>query len=111
MGLGKTLQTITLILSAYVNDPSVKALIVVPTTLIDNWISELNRFAPDLKCRAIIGPTEVRKQILEYFDEYSVYITSYGLAVNDIEIYSRKNFNIMVLDEAQRIKNPFLKPQ
>ena len=105
MGLGKTLQTIALILSVYKNNRNVKALIIVPTSLIDNWMSELNRFAPDLKCMDIVGGVDVRKQIFKKWDEYNVFISSYGLVVNDIENYSKRTFDIMVLDEAQKIKN------
>lgn len=105
MGLGKTLQTISLILSIFEEKGDVKSLIVVPTSLIDNWISEFNRFAPALKCIAVTGDVDIRNQVFKRWNQYHVFISSYGLVLNDIEAYENRAFDVLVLDEAQRIKN------
>ena len=105
MGLGKTLQTIALILSVLEEQGTVKTLVVVPTSLIDNWMSELTRFAPSLKCVAVTGVTEKRSELFDSWQDYHVFITSYGLVVNDIKAYEQKMFDILILDEAQKIKN------
>jgi len=105
MGLGKTLQTITLILSVFEEQDTVKTLVVVPTSLIDNWLSELNRFAPTLKCVAVTGAIEKRNELFDSWQDYHVFISSYGLIVNDIKVYEQKVFDILILDEAQKIKN------
>jgi len=55
MGLGKTIQAIALILSEFQDKGSIKCLVVVPTTLIDNWMTELGRFAPCFRCEALTG--------------------------------------------------------
>lgn len=105
MGLGKTLQAIALILSEFEEKGGVKALVVVPTSLIDNWISELTKFAPALKCVGVTGSAETRNEIVAAWRDYDVFITSYGLAVNDIGKYKNKALDILILDEAQKIKN------
>lgn len=104
MGLGKTLQAIALILSVLEEQDTVKTLVVVPTSLIDNWMSELNRFAPSLKCVAVTGVAEKRNEIFDSWQNYHVFITSYGLVVNDIKAYEKKVFDILILDEAQKFK-------
>ncbi len=109
MGLGKTLQTITLILSALEENKDAKTLIIVPTSLIDNWINEINRFAPSIKCAAVAGNQDIRNQVFERRNDYQVFITSYGLVLNDMKTYQKMKFDILVLDEAQRIKNHLTK--
>lgn len=104
MGLGKTLEIITLILSDITNSPS---LIVCPKSLIFNWISEIERFSPGLKAISISGSMSERKRIISSIknDEKIIYISSYDSLRNDIELYSNINFNYIILDEAQYIKN------
>ncbi len=109
MGLGKTIQAIALILSEFQDKGSIKCLVVVPTTLIDNWMIELGRFAPCLRCEALTGDVGYRSKVWERFDSFDVLITSYNLVVNDIDLYKEKTFDLLVLDEAQRIKNHLTK--
>ncbi|MDQ2085080.1 SNF2-related protein [Herbivorax sp. ANBcel31] len=105
MGLGKTLQTIALIASSIEQNENLKCLIIVPTSLIDNWMSEFEKFAPDIKCTSIVGEVLEREKRLREYKSYNVMITSYGLVLNDIKNYRRKKFDIIILDEAQKIKN------
>ncbi|MDU3723048.1 MAG: SNF2 helicase associated domain-containing protein [Clostridium celatum] len=101
MGLGKTIQTIAF-LSAKKNSNS---LIVAPSSLIYNWKSEIEKFAPSLKVAIINGSKEQRNFILKDYKNYDILLTTYTLIKNDIEDYLKISFNYVILDEAQYIKN------
>ena len=102
MGLGKTLQAITFILS----NKGSKTLIVAPTSLIYNWISEFGKFAPMVKVAPVNGPKEEREEIIKNIGNYDVIITTYNLLKRDLESYKDIEFDYCILDEAQNIKNP-----
>lgn len=104
MGLGKTVQTLSFILSEY-NKVKKTSLIVVPTSLIYNWIDEAEKFTPSMKVLAISGTKKERKKLLDNIDEYQIIVTSYSLIRNDIELYEKHGFAYCFLDEAQKIKN------
>jgi len=111
MGLGKTLQAITLLQS--VLDENLKpetgnfeletSLIVMPSSLIHNWINEIRRFAPHWKTLKYVGAD--RQNNLD-FGKYHVVLTTYGILRNDSAILSKFRFLYAVLDEAQNIRNP-----
>ncbi|GLC31926.1 DEAD/DEAH box helicase [Clostridium omnivorum] len=101
MGLGKTLQTIAFILS----NKSSKTLIVAPTSLIYNWTSEFEKFAPSVRVAAVNGPKEEREEIIKELQNYDVFITTYNLLKRDMESYNSVEFDYCILDEAQYIKN------
>lgn len=101
MGLGKTLQTITLILSR----ENTRSLIIAPTSLIYNWYSEFEKFAPSLKVLVCNGTREERKNNIKNYKDYHVIITTYNMLRNDLEHYTM-SFDYCILDEAQNIKNP-----
>jgi superfamily II DNA or RNA helicase len=134
MGLGKTLQTLTLIQQVVnderkrhcgplnsifdrqltifdsINAAEVKAkpsLIIVPSTLVHNWINEAGKFAPGLKAGYYGGQN--RKAFRNYYDCFDIIITSYGLIRNDLEALKCYNFLYVILDESQVIKNPHSK--
>ncbi len=100
MGLGKSLQIISLIVTF-----KLKTMIVCPTTLILNWKSEFKKFTPSLKVLCIMGSQEERVKLVESIGDYDVVITSYELIRRDIELYNME-FDLAVIDEAQFIKNP-----
>ena len=106
MGLGKTLQTLTW-LSLTRTDPDAvgkPALIVCPTSLVRNWEAEAAKFTPWMKRLVISGPDRARAfgAILKA----DLVITSYALLQRDLEeAYLDKTFSVIVLDEAQHIKN------
>ncbi|HTO20417.1 MAG TPA: DEAD/DEAH box helicase [Pseudomonas sp.] len=104
MGLGKTLQTLAFILSeknaGRLNAP---ALIVMPTSLIPNWLDEAARFTPQLKVLALQGPR--RHQQFARLAEYDLLLTSYALLPRDAEQLGRQRLHLLILDEAQNIKN------
>lgn len=105
MGLGKTLEIITFLISLNINSP---ILIVTPTSLIYNWINEFNKFC-DIKIDVIpiYGSISLRNQTIEDIKENkkTIYITSYESLRNDCDKYKDITFDILILDEAQFIKN------
>ena len=105
MGLGKTAQTIAHIAvehaSGRMKHP---ALIVVPTSLIANWTSELGKFAPGLRPLVLHGLDRHRKR--EQLDLYHVVVTTYTVLTRDILEMKARDWHIVVLDEAQAIKSP-----
>lgn len=102
MGLGKTLQVIAFLLSEQSEAPS---LVVCPSSLVYNWESELERFAPELPVRVIVGSAAERKKMIEGIDKGEILITSYDLLKRDMEWYQGIHFATEVIDEAQYIKN------
>jgi SNF2 family DNA or RNA helicase len=104
MGLGKTIQIIAFILSQKEKDKKNTNLIVLPTSLIFNWIREIEKFAPSLKVLTIYGQNRVKNT--KDFSTYDVIITSYGTMLSDIKILKEYRFNYIFLDESQAIKNP-----
>lgn len=102
MGLGKTVQTLAFLLS----EQNKKSIVVTPTALIYNWKSEFERFTPNIKVALVYGDREKRKKILENREDYDVILTTYGTYKNDIKQYENLEFDYLVIDEAQNIKNP-----
>ncbi len=106
MGLGKTLQAIALILDEKLNNSDYHpSLVVCPSSLTLNWISEINKFAPTLKAAAVIGVAAERTEIINNIGDYDVVITSYPLLMRDIEQYEGIEFGLHFIDEAQFVKN------
>lgn len=104
MGLGKTLQIITLLLSQKQENKKT-SLIICPASLIYNWESELEKFAPMLKKCIVAGLAEERKKLINDYENYDVLVTSYDLLKRDIAHYYNKVFETQIIDEAQYIKN------
>ncbi len=127
MGLGKTLQTIAVLLYAKeqldreaaagpgqidlfapaAGDEAflrpLRALIVLPASLVFNWSSELQKFAPSLKVIANVGTKRIRDgRILARYD---VILTTYQTALRDLTVYAKLDLEYIVLDESQQIKN------
>lgn len=108
MGLGKTLQTIALMLAVKAADEKAdkrfKALIVAPTSVVTNWLREMDKFAPSLKHALWHGGD--RKEREHELEEADVVLTSYALLRRDEEMLSKVAWRYAILDEAQNIKNP-----
>ncbi len=106
MGLGKTIQTIALLLALHGAKDSgpMKALIVAPTSVVTNWLREIERFAPTLKVALWHGAA--RKDNEDSLDSAHVIITSYALLRRDLERLKAIELRYAILDEAQAIKNP-----
>ncbi|RYY90166.1 MAG: DEAD/DEAH box helicase [Chitinophagaceae bacterium] len=104
MGLGKTVQAIALLLAQRELDREHPDLVVVPTSLLFNWEAELERFAPSLRVLKLYGAG--RGQQLKSLSRYDVLLTTYGTLLSDSNWLGQQSFNLVLLDEAQQIKNP-----
>ena len=104
MGLGKTLQTLTFLQSHKNKNPEAIFLVVCPTSLMHNWASEIQKFTPDMKSTMHHGPK--RTGDLKALTQHPVVITTYGTLRSDIKLLGQINFDYVVLDESQAIKNP-----
>ncbi len=100
MGLGKTIQVISLILKLKDEKKLKKPVLVVcPTTLMGNWARELETFAPSLKAEIFHGLDR------QFRDNCDVILTTYAILRIDSEEFKKHNWDLMVIDEAQNIKN------
>jgi len=104
MGLGKTVQTLAHILAekeaGRLDRP---ALVVVPTTLMHNWCEEAGRFAPDLRILDLHGPQ--RHERFAAIGEHDLILTTYALLWRDQEVLAQHEYHLLILDEAQYVKN------
>jgi len=100
MGLGKTLQAIGLMRGRAGDRPH---LVICPTSVVGNWERELARFAPDLPVLRHHGPGRVCDP--ESFTAGVVAVTSYGLVRRDADLLAAVDWDVVVLDEAQQVKN------
>lgn len=104
MGLGKTIQALSFLHHLKVQQGSIKALVVCPTTLMFNWQNEIKKFTPKLKYYTHHGGTRSQAQLLE--EDAEVIITTYGTLRSDIKHFIEIQFDYVILDESQAIKNP-----
>nr|WP_255993279.1 DEAD/DEAH box helicase [Clostridium perfringens] len=120
MGLGKTLQIIAFLLS----QKKSKSIVVVPTSVIYNWMDEFEKFAPSIRVGLVHGSKSKRDKVLRDFkrglgikveeedlkeksyEKYDVLLTTYGTLKNDEKAYENLSFDHCIIDEAQNIKNP-----
>ncbi|MCX2576293.1 DEAD/DEAH box helicase [Pedobacter sandarakinus] len=108
MGLGKTIQTLAMLQKVkedhqLLGTPST-SLIIMPTSLIYNWLTEAKKFTPKLKIHAHTGSN--RNKNVANFANYDIVITTYGVTRVDVEEFKSFYFNYVILDESQNIKNP-----
>jgi len=114
MGLGKTVQVLATILKnienqlnkANLENKSI-SIIIVPRSLLHNWLNEVHKHTPTLK--ALLYAGNERDKLQGEFSKYDLLITSYGVARNDLEFLQKIIFDYIVLDESQYIKNPLSK--
>ena len=102
MGLGKTIQTIAFLLS----EKNKKSIIITPTSLIYNWRSEFEKFAPTMNIKVVHGNKENREFTKDEIKDIDVLITTYGTLRNDHDLYDDITFDFCIIDEGQNIKNP-----
>jgi superfamily II DNA or RNA helicase len=108
MGLGKTIQTLAL-LQKHKEDIETAgskstSLVIMPTSLIYNWLNEAKKFTPQL--RLMVHTGTFRYKSAEVFANYDVVITTYGISRIDIDLLQNYVFDYVILDESQNIKNP-----
>ncbi|MFI5133517.1 MAG: SNF2-related protein [Chitinophagales bacterium] len=104
MGLGKTVQALSFLEYFKTQFGKVKALVVCPTTLIYNWENEIKKFTPKLTYRIHHGGARTR--IKEELADHDITITTYGTLRSDIKLMMSVEFDYVILDESQAIKNP-----
>lgn len=106
MGLGKTIQTLALCLHVLEGDPDARFLVVAPTSVVENWAREAAHFAPDLSVCTVRETTARRGHPLgDEIDGASLVVTSYALFRIEFEEYARHDWELLLLDEAQFVKN------
>jgi SNF2 family DNA or RNA helicase len=107
MGLGKTVQALSFLHHYKSEQGKLKALVVCPTTLMFNWENEIKKFTPSLSWYIHHGST--RSQQMETFLSADIVITTYGTLRSDIQLFAESEFDCVILDESQAIKNPHSK--
>ena len=107
MGLGKTVQMLSVIVDYAQNEGKRASLVVSPSSLTLNWLSEVKKFAPDLQSCVIRGTAPERRNQIKNIENYNLVITSYDLLKRDIDLYKEKDykFRYIIADEAQYLKN------
>ncbi|AET38357.1 DNA-dependent ATPase FUN30 Ecym_2645 [Eremothecium cymbalariae DBVPG len=112
MGLGKTCQVISFL--AYLKELNERGphLIVVPSSTLENWLREFNKFCPQMKIEPYYGSQQERAELREILEEndgqYDVIVTTYNLASGnkaDVSFLKNRNFNVVVYDEGHMLKN------
>jgi len=105
MGLGKTVQTLAhLLVEHQAGRMDRPALVIAPTSLMYNWRAEAKRFAPVLKVLTLHGPD--RRGQFQWIPDSDLVLTTYPLLGRDINWLEQHRWHMVILDEAQAIKNP-----
>ena len=104
MGLGKTVTTLAFLQKIYEEDNTPPTLLLMPTSLLYNWVKEAKKFTPNLRVLVHFGPARLRDTAS--FAMYDLIISSYGILRSDIDFIKNFKFEYAILDESQSIKNP-----
>ena len=104
MGLGKTIQALTMLQYYKSSTGNIKAIVICPTTLIYNWENEIRKFTPTLTWQIHHG--SMRSRDMDALQQANIIITTYGTLRSDIQVLMKINYDYVVLDESQAIKNP-----
>lgn len=104
MGLGKTLQTLALLQKEKERGVKQPSMVVMPTSLIYNWLAEARKFTPELNILIHTGSSRTKN--IANFALYDAIFTTYGLVRQDEKMMGDFPFHYIILDESQMIKNP-----
>ncbi|WP_462320053.1 DEAD/DEAH box helicase [Halochromatium sp.] len=105
MGLGKTIQALAhLLIEKAAGRADRPSLVIAPTSLMFNWKREAERFAPTLRVVILQGPK--RQEDFDRIGEQDLVLTTYALLPRDLEVLKAQSWHLLILDEAQAIKNP-----
>ncbi|WP_404287121.1 DEAD/DEAH box helicase [Glutamicibacter arilaitensis] len=106
MGLGKTVQLLAALETARLEDPEARYLVVAPTSVVGNWASEAAKFTPQLRTTTL-GETSTKRRtsVAEATGDAQLVITSYAIFRMDFENFEAMGFSVLILDEAQMVKN------
>ena len=106
MGLGKTVQTIKAIETLLINSEINKTLVVAPVNLIKNWYREIQKWSPKLKVK-ILKPSKKDFELewIKAYEKNHILLTNYEQLRNESSIFESMLFDILVIDEAHKIKN------
>ncbi len=104
MGLGKTIQTLAHLAAEHAKSPGRPSLVIAPTSVVPNWTDEAEKFTPHLRILTLQGKD--RAENFAGIADADVVLTSYPLVSRDFEIFRAQQWHLVVLDEAQYIKNP-----
>jgi hypothetical protein len=106
MGLGKTLQTLVWLAWLKANSRQHRpALVICPASVVHNWRREANRFIPGMTV-LILESGSARHNLRRQIPQHDLIVTNYALLRRDLEALQKFSFNVIILDEAQFIKNP-----
>lgn len=103
MGLGKTLQVLSYLEEIRNRNPQAKVLLIAPASLVGNWENEIRKFAPEMDYQILHGKSAA--QLEDEMEEKFLNITTYGMSMR-LESLQKQEWDILILDEAQAIKNP-----
>jgi superfamily II DNA or RNA helicase len=104
MGLGKTVQTLAHLAAEREKKPGRPSLVIAPTSVVPNWAAETERFLPNLKTLVLQGKD--RANLFGKIAKSDLVVTSYPLLSQDFDRLIKQDWHVLVLDEAQYIKNP-----
>lgn len=108
MGLGKTVQILAYLETLRRRDPAARALLIVPASLLGNWQREAQRFTPDMTLELLHGAPAAEMQARFAASDAFLTVTTYRMALS-LETLRERNWDCVILDEAQAIKNPATK--
>src|SRR5690606_21672479 len=106
MGLGKTVQMLAALEQARLDEPGARFLVVTPTSVVGHWLAEAERFAPELGAVALTSTSAKRgTRVSDAIGDARLIITSYAILRLDAEQFRELGVRVLVLDEAQNVKN------
>ncbi len=105
MGLGKTLQALAFLDHLRVQEQLGQVLVVVPSSLVYNWEAEIQKFTPDLPLDIFASRDQDRVGKKLETKQPLILVTTYGLLMENSEFFAQYNWNVLIFDEAQNLKN------